>query len=138
MGIYEDAVGQLSVGPKFSRIQPRQHVWGIIAQLGCVAEGLRPNTTLIVLWPMQGRVDHHCASSTESGLETDFCNRIMMVASNSAVCDTLTLQEKFIHKLLGGVYAIVSTVLFNGDAYICSFSLNWSLGWTVSVPVRPT
>ena len=96
-----------------------QHVWGLILQVVCVADFLRPKITLIVFWPTQVRVDHHCVSSMDSGLDTVFWNFII-VAANSSVFDTLTLWEKSIHKLVGGVYAIFSTVPI---AYSCIFLL---------------
>ena len=72
MGINEGTMRRLAAGPEFSRKQTIQHVWGIVVQVGCVDEGLRPNITLIVFWTTQVRVDHHCASSGVINLDTVF------------------------------------------------------------------
>ena len=90
MGLNEGAVRRLAAGPHFSRRQPRQNVWGIIVQLGSVAEVLRPKITLIVFWPTQGRVDNHCVINWGSSLDNVLCNCIVIVASESAVIDILT------------------------------------------------
>ena len=103
-------------------------MWGLILQVGYMAEGLRPKIMIIVLCPTQGLVDHHCARIVDIGIDTVLCNRIMMVASNSDVIDALTLWDNFIQKILGGVYDIFSTVPLNGDAYICNFSLKLEFG----------
>ena len=73
---------------------------------------------------MQGQLDHHSASSMDSSLDTFFWNWIVMVASGLNLFDNLNLWENFGHKILGGVDAIVITVLLNRDG--------------VSVPVSPT
>ena len=54
MGTNEGAVRKIDARSNFSRRQPIQHVWGLVVQVGSVTELLRPNTTLIVFWPMQG------------------------------------------------------------------------------------
>ena len=46
-----------------------------------------------------------------------------MVAASPTVFDTLTLWEKFGHKLLVYVDKMDSTVILKGDYYICSLSL---------------
>ena len=52
-----------------------------------------------------------------------------MVAAKTSVFNALNLLEKFVQKPLGGVYAIVSTVLLNSDAhsYILSLKLEFGL-----------
>ena len=91
MGVNTGAVKQLSSGKQFSRRQQRQHVRGIVVQVGCVDEGLRPNITLIVFWKTQVRVDHQCARITNISLDTVFCNCILMVPVDPNVLDILTL-----------------------------------------------
>ena len=54
IGVNEGDAKLLDVGPKFSRKQPIQHVWGLVVPAGGVTEGLMPNITLIVFWPTQG------------------------------------------------------------------------------------
>ena len=56
-----------------------------------MAEVLSPDITLIVLWTTQFQVDIHWASITDSGIDTIFCNIIMMVFANSTVFDNLNL-----------------------------------------------
>ena len=86
MDINEGAVRQLAVGQQFSRRQPRHHVWGIILKVGGVSKGPRPNIMLIVLWLTQVQVYHNRVISTYISIDTVFCNYIVMVASDPAVC----------------------------------------------------
>ena len=128
VGINEGSVGRLYAGTQLSRIKPRHHVWGLIVKFGCVVDGLRSKITLKVFWTTKGHVDHNCVSITDSGLDTVFCNCIMMVATKSAVFDTLNIRENFVHKLLRGVHVIVSTVPLNGNAQSCSFLIRLEFG----------
>ena len=88
-----------------------------------MAEVLSPNITRIMFWPTKVRVNHYCEIITDSSLDTVFCNWIMVVAADPDVFDTLTLQEKFFHELLGGEDAIVGTVLINRNTDSCSLFL---------------
>ena len=104
-------------------------MWGLVLKVCDVTEGLRPNITLIVFWKMKCRVDHHYAISTDISIDTVLCNCTLMVAAKTSVFNALNLLEKFVQKPLGGVYAIVSTVLLNSDAhsYILSLKLEFGL-----------
>ena len=91
MGVNEGAAIQLAAGPQFGRRQPGQNVWGIVVKGGSLAEGMRQKTTIIVFCPTQVGVDHDRASSTDSSIDTVFCNCIVMLALDPTVFYNLTL-----------------------------------------------
>jgi hypothetical protein len=93
-----------------------------------VAEGEGPEITLIVLGPAKSGVNHHSSSRAHGGLDAVFGNSVVMVATNAAMLDPLTLTEKLGAEFFAGVDPVIGAVVAHTDANGCGFLLKGELG----------
>ena len=70
-------------------------------QMHGVLDGLRPESVVVDIWPLYGRVHHHAPSALHDNLDSVLQDAIVMVAANSAQGDCLVFFPKaFSEKLL--------------------------------------
>jgi hypothetical protein len=137
VSIDESAVRGLAAGPYLSRGQMGNHVGCRIMEVSRMAKRKRPEIALMVFGPPKSCMDHHRASSPDSGLDAIFGNTVLMVTANPAVLDTLSFDEELGAELFRGVDPIIGAVLSNKNANRCSLTFELKLGLNSFRPSKP-
>jgi hypothetical protein len=99
-----------------------------VVKVDGMAEGQRPEIPLIVLGPAEGSIYHEGAAGANGVLDSIFGHLVVVMATNAAVLDSLSLGGQFGGKFLGRVDPIVGTICSNLDPSGCGFALESELG----------
>jgi hypothetical protein len=128
MGVNNGQKRGFGTTPHFMRSELSGLIGQFIVKVDGVGEGQGPQVALIMFRPPEGSINHHGATGTDSVLDGILCHLVMVVATNPAMFDALSLGREFGGKFLGGVNAIVGAVVANVDPSGSGFALKPELG----------
>jgi len=100
----------------------------VVIQPHSVVHGKRPETDIILVWPVHGHVHHHGPGHVLNGLCGLFSQTVLMVCDNTGNGLTLVGQKESIAKLGLCKNPIVGVVVVNGVATVGSLSFKKRLG----------
>ena len=77
-----------------------------------------PKTRTSHVWPMESGMDHDCAGFHKDGLNSPFCNAVLVMGTNATEFNVLKALFNLIKKAMSSKDTIVRLVGVNGNPQI--------------------